>query len=74
MSEKLVVKIFSAVSVATMIVLWLFTTFQTQSMAAKVEERIERQKDKILTMDEKLDKISEDVSYIRGRLERDDKN
>ncbi len=72
MSKKLIAEIFGIVSIAIVVVLWLFGTFQTQDAAAKVEHRIDEQRDRILLFDDKLDKISDDVSFIRGKLEGND--
>lgn len=64
---------FAVASIAVAITIWTVTTFQTQAEAQRFDDltadRLERQKEKIISMDSKLNQISEDVSYIRGRLE-----
>lgn len=56
------------VTVAVMVV-WLSTNYQSKAEALKLENRIERVELEMSQMREGINKISTDVSYIRGRLE-----
>jgi len=53
----------------TVIITWMSTNYQSKSEALKLENRIERVETEISQMRDGINKISADVSYIRGRLE-----
>lgn len=73
MSKKLIAEVFGAVTVVVVTILWLFGTFQSQAASAREEanltRRLDGQRDRILNMEEKIDQMSEDVSYIKGRID-----
>jgi len=53
----------------TVIVTWMSTNYQSKADSLKLENRIERVESEMSQMRDGINKISSDVSYIRGRLE-----